>query len=204
MSIQARTALLSTAYFGNIQYFSKLATGSAIIEAHENFQKQTYRNRAAVMTAAGIQTLTVPVVWDHHCKMPLRGVRIDYTLPWRRNHLRTLQTAYAAAPYFDHYIGEVEHLIAKRYEFLWDLNCDTTQTMLRLLKLDVPLRFTDDYVSDTTGFEDFRDSISPKASRRTVDDNFSAPRYYQLFEDRVPFAPNLSILDLLFCEGQML
>ena len=48
---------------------------------------------------------------------------------------------------------------------------------------------------------DFREVISHKPRLKRPDPTFSAPEYYQVFADRIPFAPNLSAVDLLFCEG---
>lgn len=202
------TMLVTTAYLGNIQYFGKLAQG-ARIEACENFQKQTYRNRAEVMTAAGVRALTVPVDWDHRAKMPIREVRIDYTLPWQREHWRTLQAAYAAAPYFDHYAERLAPFYDERTyrpERLFDLNCDLTRLLLKLLGLPETLAFTEDYampapLEAAAGAGDFREIISHKPRLRRPDPTFRAPEYYQVFADRTPFAPNLSVVDLLFCEG---
>ncbi|WP_294601107.1 WbqC family protein [uncultured Rikenella sp.] len=200
--------LITIAYLGNIQYFGKLVRG-ARIEACENFQKQTYRNRAEVMTAAGVQTLTVPVVWDHRAKMPIREVRIDYTLPWQHEHWRTLRAAYAAAPYFDHYAEKLAPFFDPRIyrpERLFDLNSDLTRLLLHLFGLPEHLTFTDEYTAPTpldTAAEagDFRDILSHKPRLRRPDPTFAAPEYYQVFADRIPFAPNLSAIDLLFCEG---
>lgn len=200
--------LVTTAYLGNIQYFGRLA-GGASIEAHENFQKQTYRNRAEVMTAAGVQPLTVPVVWDHYAKMPIRQVRIDYTLPWQREHWRTLKAAYAAAPYFDHYAERFAPIYDERTyrpEFLFDLNCDLTRLLLGLFGWPDTLNYTEDFTTPTPLDEaveagDFREVISHKPRLKRPDPSFRAPEYYQVFADRIPFAPNLSAVDLLFCEG---
>lgn len=201
--------LLSTAYLGNIQYFSKLATGDAQIEGSENFQKQTYRNRADIMTAGGVRALTVPIVWNHGDKMPIREVRIDYTLPWQREHWRTLKAAYTAAPYFDHYAEKLAPFYDApdyRPEFLFDLNGSLTEALLLLLGLSVNLTLTTDYTLPTALDEapamgDFRECISHKPRLSRPDPEFAAPRYYQVFEERQPFAPNLSVADLLFCEG---
>lgn len=200
--------LVTTAYLGNIQYFGKLAAGAAV-EAHENFQKQTYRNRAEVMTAAGVRPLTVPVVWDHFAKMPIRQVRIDYTLPWQREHWRTLTAAYAAAPYFDHYAERLAPFYDERTyrpEFLFDLNRDLTCLLLGLFGWPDTLRYTEDYtppppLNEAVGAEDFREVISHKPRLKRPDPSFRAPEYYQVFADRIAFAPNLSVIDLLFCEG---
>lgn len=219
--------LLPTAYLGNIHYFSKLAgaqphgqsppatanhalrntdAGEIFIEACENFQRQTCRNRAAVMTAGGVRALTVPVVWRHHEKMPVRDVRIDHTLPWQREHLRTLKAAYASAPYFDHYFGVLEpfYSAARRPEFLFDLNAALTEVLLKMLKLPGGLKFSETYTPAATlqAGEDLRGRISRKPElHATEDPSFRAPHYWQVFADRQPFAPNLSVVDLLFCEG---
>lgn len=200
--------LVTTAYLGNLQYFSKLASGAAI-EGCENFQKQTYRNRAEVMTATGVRTLTVPIVWDHRAKMPIRSVCIDYTLPWQREHWRTLTAAYAAAPYFDHYAERLAPFYDPTYYHpatLFELNSDLTTRLLGLLGLPGTLLVTDEYTApaplDTAAAAgDFRDIISHKSRLRRPDPTFRAPEYYQVFADRNPFAPNLSVVDLLFCEG---
>lgn len=199
---------MTTAYLGNLQYFAKLACG-AQIEAHENFQKQTYRNRAEVMTAAGVRTLTVPVDWDHCAKMPIREVRIDYKLPWQREHWRTLRAAYAAAPYYDHYAERLApYYDPGRYrpERLFELNSDLTRLLLQLLGWPDTLRFTERYtppapLDSAPAAGDFRDVISHKPRLKRPDPAFADPTYYQTFADRIPFAPNLSLLDLLFCEG---
>lgn len=200
--------LVTTAYLGNIQYFGKLAAGAAV-EAHENFQKQTYRNRAEVMTAAGVRPLTVPIVWNHYAKIPIRQVRIDYTLPWQREHWRTLKAGYAAAPYFDHYAEKLEPFYDERTyrpEFLFDLNCDLTRVLLGLFGWPDVLRYTEAFTPPTpldkaVAAGDFREAISHKPRLRRPDPSFRAPEYYQVFADRIPFAENLSAIDLLFCEG---
>ena len=63
--------LLSTTYFGPVQWYQKLYRSEAVeIERHENFLKQTYRNRCLIATTQGVQALTVPV--EHstvHCPL---------------------------------------------------------------------------------------------------------------------------------------
>ncbi len=192
--------VLSTAYLGNIHYFSKLIRGAAV-EAHEHFQKQTFRNRAQIMTAQGVRELVVPVVWKHHAKMPIRTVRVDNSLPWQRNHWRSLRTAYASAPYFDHYAPRLEALYALPAELLFDWNAQLTQSLLEWMGFDTQPATTGQYQKELPPDEDFRTSITPRARLQRPDASFTAPRYYQVFEEQQPFAPNLSVIDLLFCEG---
>lgn len=150
------------------------------------------------MTADGMRSLIVPVI--HSSNMAIRQIEIDYTLPWQRTHLRTIEAAYRSAPYFEHYFERIEDLFATRHRWLFDLNCETTSRLLEIFGLDSKLVFTTAYDPHPTE-QDFRNSISPKPRQAIVDPDFDPRPYYQVFSERLPFAPNLSALDLLFCEG---
>ncbi|CDN31550.1 hypothetical protein BN938_1463 [Mucinivorans hirudinis] len=194
---------LSTAYLPNIQYITKfLGEERPQIEACENFLKQTFRNRCDIMSANGTLSLTVPIQWNHHEKMPIREVRIDNSSPWQRTHRRALTAAYKSSPYFDHFFPQLEPFLLKNYHHLWELNNDLLRVLLRIFKLDDNLIFTSEYSVNVPN--DFRNSISPKPRLRGDDPSFIPPRYYQVFADRIPFAQNLSIVDYLFCEGNKL
>ena len=55
--------LLSTTYFGPVQYYAKLYAYPEVgMEAHEHYVKQTSRNRCRIASPSGVQALTVPVV----------------------------------------------------------------------------------------------------------------------------------------------
>lgn len=178
--------VISTAYFPPIGAMELLARGEAVIEAHENFQKHSLRNRASVMTAHGVRLLTVPVVGGRNVRCPIREVEIDYTLPFAREHLRTIMTAYRSAAYYEHYIDRIEPLFSLREKYLFDLNCRVTESLLSILKSNSPLRFSDEFVGA---------QAMPA---------MSVEPYFQLFSDRQPFAADLSILDYLFNEGPLL
>ena len=61
--------------------------------------------------------------------------------------------------------------------------------------------YSESYVQNPDPAEDFRDALSPKPRLQRPDPAFRAAPYYQVFTERYPFAANLSIIDLLFCEG---
>lgn len=189
--------LLSTAYLPNIQYFSKLLRGKQVaIEACEHYQKQSFRNRCQVLSSQGVLSLTVPVIWDN--RTMIRDVVIDNREPWQRTHLRTIATVYAAAPYWEHLSGVVMPLLESRHKFLFDHNMAITEGLLNILGHSVELTLTDSYTTNVD--RDFRNSISPKARLQQVDQEFIAPVYYQVFSESQPFYPNLSILDMMFCD----
>ena len=67
----------------------------------------------------------------------------------------------------------------------------------------------DFYMTRTTGYRtefaphetDFRERIHPKKDFALEDTEFSPQPYYQVFQERLGFLPNLSIIDLLFNMG---
>ncbi len=194
------TKLLSTAYFPNIQYVSKFLSGdSVIIEKFETYPKQTYRNRCNILSANGILPLSVPVQKNFHTLA--KDIKIDYSELWQRNHSTAIMSAYKNSPFYEYYFYKFESFFTKKETFLVDLNEKILRTIFSILKVDVNFSFTDDFISDSSEYEDFRNSISPKLSKNLPDESFNPQPYIQVFADRFDFVPNLSILDLLFNAG---
>ena len=193
--------LLSTAYLGNVQYYTKLISGEAEIDLWENYRKQSYRNRCDILTANGACSLIVPVLHLSGQKIRTKDVRIDRSKKWRHQHWQSIVSAYGKAPFFDHYAGAFESMYATEYEFLADWNRDLLQLTLRLLHLETQVVYADSYREAVPETSDFRDALSPKPRLRRHDPAFRSMPYYQIFSDRMPFVENLSIIDLLFCEG---
>jgi hypothetical protein len=115
--------LLYSAYFPPLSWFSILwQQDHIIIEAAENYQKGSFRNRCHIAGPNGMQRLSVPLEKGKHQKTPIREVRISYTEPWQRLHWRAIKTAYGNAPFFEHYETELAVFFEKKYPFLFDLN----------------------------------------------------------------------------------
>lgn len=189
-------ALLSTAYMGNSLYYGTiLNSGKCIIELNENYSKQTYRNRCTILSANGSINLTIPIVKISGEKIPIKSVKIDYATPWQKLHTRSIVSAYKNSPYFDHYVDDFFHIFGKRYDYLVDLNYDLHLLIMKILKTDIKTQFTESFSEYAD--EDYRYSISPKI---LVDGQQFKP-YYQVFSEKLPFEPNLSIIDMIFCVG---
>ena len=196
------SALLSTTYFGPIQWYQKLHRMPCIIEQHDHFVKQTYRNRCVIATANGTQTLTVPIERYDGTKCPMRDIRISDHGNWRHLHWNALVSAYGETPFFEFYADDLRPFFEKRHTFLFDLNLDIMHTMCQLLDVRPQVTLSEQYIvlpSEDDAVVDFREAIRPK--HPLPDADFNPTPYYQVRAQRHGFLPNLSILDLLFNEG---
>ena len=190
------TPLFSTAYFPPIAYMAALVRcAEADVEVKETFPKQTYRNRMEIMTAGGVRMLTVPVVRSNHSRT--EEVCIDYKDRWNVVHMRTLTAAYAASPYFMYYSDDLEALLSQHYERLVDLNDAVMAWILAKIKVSCRLMHTTDYHLESGEGEDYRSRFTPKKPYPVE----GMKPYYQVFADRIPFTPNLSVVDLLMNIG---
>ena len=191
--------ILSSAYFPSVQYFSKILNyETIIIEQNENYSKQSYRNRCEILSPNGKQTLSIPIIKQSGNKQLIKDVKIDYKNDWQDIHLKSLQTAYLSSPFFEHYIDALIPFFKKQYTFLFDLNLEIIETLLKELQIDKTINFSKEYKTQYN-FLDFRNSIHPKKKFQT--ESFKAQKYIQVFFDKFDFVPNLSVLDILFNEG---
>ena len=195
-------ALLTSAYLAPIQYYTKLmqCTGSAYIEAYDNYTKQTYRNRCMIADANGPLALTIPTEKTGEGKCLMRDIRISDHGNWRHQHWNALEAAYRHTPFFQYYEDDFRPFYEKKIGFLYDFNMQLTELVCSLIGLDVTLIPTEQYMHKTDGIADFRHFITPKVSWEE-DTDFHPTAYYQVFKEKHGFIPNLSIDDLLFNMG---
>ncbi len=193
--------LLSTAYFGPIQYYARLIQDkSVVIEKFEHYSKQSYRNRCLIMGANGIQSLVVPVKKPNGNKTLMKDIRLDYAMKWQKNHLKSIESAYKNAAFYEFYSDEFKSVLTKKFQFIIDLNMEIIQIALKHLDHKKNIEFSDHYIESNETYQDFRDSIHPKKSLN-LDTQFKSPEYIQAFSEKLGFIPNLSILDLIFNTG---
>ena len=186
--------ILPSVYFGSIEYWAALvqAGDNAIIDIGENYVKRSERNRTEIMTSGGVMQLSVQLAHANRPRQPMRTMRIDYSKRWQHQHLIAIESAYRSSPYYDYYADRFTPLYEREWERLVDLNMATLEAVCKTLKISVP-RISETYITATEGDLDLRD----KKRGSTL----CAEPYIQVFDDRLPFAPNLSIFDLVMCEG---
>ena len=208
------STLLSTTYFGPIQWYQKLYRADVvIIEQCENFQKQTYRNRCLIATTQGVQALTVPVERNVQC---IKDIRISDHGNWRHLHWNALQSAYGESPFFEYYQDDIRPFFessrggasagVKRWEFLLDFNEAIRQKICELIDIQPTVTYSEEYIPEESlialhpsPITSYRTAINPKHS--APDPDFTPRPYYQVYASKHGFLPNLSILDLLFNMG---
>jgi len=196
-TLNERTALLQTTYFGPVQWYQKLRRyDQCLIEQYDSYQKQTFRNRCVIATANGMQALTVPVEHGEE-KILLKDLRISDHNQWRRVHWNALQSAYSESPFFDYYVDDIRPFFEQKYEFLIDFNETIRQKICELIDFQPKVTYTTNFLNNHDA--DFREVISAK--HPLPDPDFEPKRYWQVFQHKHGFLPNLSILDLLFCMG---
>lgn len=199
-----KTTILSTAYLPPVQYISALVNANRVyIEAHETYQKQTYRNRCVILSANGPLPLVIPVVKPGGNHTLITEVIIDYSTGWNRNHWRAIESAYRTSAYFDFIADMLMPFYQNRFDTLWEFNYKLLRTILDFLELTVNINFTSNFQKVAPeAVLDLRYEISPKAKMPATGLPATLP-YFQVFEHRFGFVPNLSVIDLLFNEGLM-
>ena len=194
--------LLSSAYLPPVQYFAHLQSAEQVwIEQYDHYQKQTYRNRCVIAAPDGPLSLTVPIEKPNTQKAFMRDIRISDHGNWRHLHWNAIESAYNHTPFFEYYKDDFRPFYEKKFDFLVDYNEQLCQLVCQLIDIDTSFQRTESYVAEPSNtIIDLRDAIHPK--KEVMDDAlFSAVPYYQVFQERLGFLPNLSIIDLLFNMG---
>lgn len=169
-----------------------------------------------IASTNGPLVLTIPT--NHETGMNIKDIRISDHANWRHVHWNALLSAYGESPFFEYYQDDIRPFYERKYDFLFDFNMETMNKMIELLDIRPVVSLTDSYLlgeerrmkglsandmgsrnakNDT--LRDFRDAIRPKKPMQ--DDDFIPKRYYQVYGQKNGFLPNMSILDLLFNEG---
>jgi hypothetical protein len=207
------TLVIDIQYFPSVIFYKPLYKFSNIVfDQYETYQKMGFRNRCQVAGAEGVINLSVPLAGGRDQKLLVKDVRISDRQPWAARHWKTIVSCYSRSPWFEFYRDGLEGLYQQRFEFLQDWNLACFDWSLRALEVSMPVTLTDRWekVYAKAGVVDWRRKILAKTG---AGNSTGAPgtggigegdvlRYRQVFEERIGFIPNLSILDLLFCEGK--
>ena len=207
--------LLETAFMPPVSYFAAIAEEFTLsygrvvslvparlrLEACENYQKQSYRNRCRIYAAGGVESLTLPVVHEGGTSsLPIREIRVDWSRDWLPRMERAIVSAYESSPYFEYYRDSLFDILESRPEKLFDLNIRLIHYFLGKIGISADIDFSTEYErpgETAPGIRDLRGIIHPKRPSILQTEK----PYWQVFAAKYGFRSDLSVMDLLFNEG---
>lgn len=192
-----KTILIHPSYFPSIEHMVAISQAKKVVfEVEDNYQKQTYRNRAYIAHSNGELLLNIPIKHSKNRKhQKMKEVLVENDFPWQDHHWKSLQSAYRTSPFFEYYEDDLAPFFTDTIENLLDHNLKIIIVLCEMIGIEVEF-------SKTTAYE-----VSPKIKdlRFLIDakrtSHFKPKEYTQVHAANHPFLPNLSVLDLLFNEG---
>lgn len=185
-------------------------TKALVLDQSIKYHKGSFLNRYTIVGANGSQALSIPLLGGRHQEKPFKEVKICNTEPWQLKHWRAIKFAYNRSPWFEYYRDSLKKLFTTPYTFLYDFNQVSLEWCLQQLKQEITLQSTIDSKIEYPKTE-FLDRRGVYFSTKTWFDpctltykQYKIPeliKYTQVFESKIGFIYNASILDLLFCEG---
>ena len=203
--------LLGIAYFPPVSYFALIAKGMVLspentipsivyIEACENYQKQSWRNRCRILAADGPAYLNFPIVHEGSHELPITEIKVDYSTPWVLKTKRAIASAYESSAFFDYYKDELFAILDSHPETLFELDMRIIRFFLDKTGIAADLRLTDTF-QPSSRVDDYREVLNPKRPNTVLKDLGLEKPYFQVFARKYGFTSDLSIMDLLFNEG---
>lgn len=186
--------ILSLHYLPCVLWMRNFLGGDCVLDVHEHFIKQTYRNRAVILSANGPLSLTIPVKKVSN-KMMMKELAADPEVHWQKQHWESIKAAYGSSPFFIHYADGFEALYQKEVVSIMQFELDLLKLLLKYMKVEAKIIESNAYMEPGSG-DDLRGYISPK---NILTDPFNP--YLQVFAGKFPFQPNLSMIDVLFNLG---
>ena len=186
-------------YLPNVEFFKNLQSfkdQTILIEKHEHYPKQTFRNRTSIAGPNGMLNLSVPIKKESEKYINFKDIKISNEDNWQRIHWLSLETSYRSSAYFEFYEDDFAPFYQKKYNFLFDYNLEIFKVVLKLIKMPVKYDFTVTYEKSYENLIDFRMINTPNKPSA-----YQNKKYYQVFEDKNGYLNNISILDLLFNQG---
>jgi hypothetical protein len=128
--------------------------------------------------------LTVPVEGQKGQKIPLRDIRL-FGNSWQSNHWHSVRSAYGKSAYFIHCADDLANLYSRNFTFLLDFQREAWESIRPLTGLPA---WT---VCDEAG--NWSQELEPEWEPSFI--AIKQKPYIQVFADRMPFVPGLSLLD---------
>ncbi|MDC0927995.1 WbqC family protein [Nitrosopumilus sp.] len=207
-------------YLPYLGFFKKIQSVDEFIFLNDvQYSRGDWDNRNKIRTIEDSFWLTVPIL--NNSKKLLNEVKIDNSSNWVYKHKSAIKYNYENSPFFHKYWNDIEEILDKPYTKLFELNIALINYFILVLKIKTKITFSSDLNLDSTGSEKLLDickkcdaqtylsgelgvnylneEIFKKEGIKIIFEKFIHPTYSQKYEK---FIPNMSIIDLLFNEGE--
>ena len=189
-------SLIYPSYFPNIaNYVVFVQSKNLVFEIHDNYQKQTLRNRCYIYGANGKLGLHIPVYYTQLNRQKTKDIQTDNSSNWKSIHWKSIESAYRTSPFFEFYEDEFRSLFAKKSKWLMEYNFECMTMINQCLDVEFEYKYSKHFEKKTSAY-DYRFLVDVKKSSI-----IQTASYTQVFENKHGFLPNLSMLDLLFNLG---
>ena len=207
--------LLTTAFLPPVEYVAAIAEGMTLspdriipsrvcLEACENYQKQSWRNRCRILGPRGREDWSLPVVHRNgsHNGIPITELEIDWSGDWLHRFQGAMEAAYGSSAFFEYYYDALRDILDSRPSTLWEMNSRCLEWLLGALGVEAVMEISIDYgVCPMDGAVDLRAVFHPKKENDYLASRGLDKPYFQVFSPKYGFTPGLSAVDLLFNEG---
>ena len=199
------------------------STDVYVVFDHVQFGKKSWQQRNKIKTSNGVIWLSVPTKREKR-ETRICDIKISYDHGnLLEKHWKTIELAYKKAPYFSKYKAFFETIFYKKYVLLRDLNVEITKGICDILGIKTGVVFSSElglndvnmgktekvvnlckkagitHLYDAKGAEELIDDfIFHKEGISITFQHFEHPAYKQLWGNFIPY---LSVIDLLFNEG---
>ncbi|MBI2050316.1 MAG: WbqC family protein [Parcubacteria group bacterium] len=205
-------------YLPWLGFFDKLTTCDLYVALDHVQYQRGFINRNRIKTPHGTHWLTVPIMHKFH-RSSINTVLINNQTDWKREHLLTLQHNYANAPFFKKHADFFTETFSRDWQNISDLDMHLMQYLMSMLDIAVPIQKSSelgvegkstellitickkvnaDFYLSGEGGKNYMDLKRFEEEGIAVEfQDFNHPVYEQQFPQD-GFAPNMSIVDLLF------
>ncbi|OGN90491.1 MAG: hypothetical protein A2Z70_01090 [Chloroflexi bacterium RBG_13_48_17] len=217
-----KISIMQPTYLPWLGYFELIDRSDTFVFFDDvQFEPKSWHQRNRLKGPNGEQMLTVPVLTAGKRYQKICEAEIDNKQQWAVKHIRSIEFNYSKTPFFNNYIKPLKEIYEKEWVKLVDLNLALVSFLMGQLKITTPvicssalkIESSDDRrvidICKKLGAEELYDAAGARAllnlglfqeeGIRLTFQDYKHPAYRQLHGSFIPY---LSVIDLLFNEGE--
>jgi hypothetical protein len=219
-----RIAILQPGYLPWLGFFDLMYRCDVFVVLDDvQYTARDWRNRNRIKTPNGALWLTVPVMAKGARQQMIKDVKVDNTQLWQKRHLKSFESFYRKASYYEEIMELVDNVYRKTFTYLIDIDMENIFKICDYLSLrrDILLSSgissygekdtklmsicrslkADSYISGNAAKAYLREDIFMSSAVTVEWHDYVHPFYKQMWLKKQGFISHLSIIDLLFNHG---